>query len=224
MHAFDLFPEKFEVPGLTCTRADLTKELPIASESVDFVVCQEGIEHLPDQLHVLSEFSRILRPGGRLLLTTPSVSHVRARVSHLLLESDLYRRLPANEIEEVWHAEDGRTYHGHIFLINAQKLRTLARLAGLRIAQICPTKVSYSSLILGVLLYPLIAFVTWRARARSERKAGASLTPEMREAFAGMARLNLHPDILFGKHLFFEFEKSGVPGHTQVTKDQEVIW
>lgn len=224
VHAFDLFPEKFDVPGLACAWADLTRELPIGPESVDMVICQEGIEHLPDQLHVLNEFSRILRPGGHLLLTTPSVSHMRARLSHLLLESDFYRRLPANEIEEVWHTADGRTYHGHIFLINAQKLRTLAQLAGLRLARVYPTKVGYSSLILGVLLYPVIALVTWRARARSERKAGHSLTPEMRETFAEIARLNLNPEILFGKHLFIEFVKTGDSDHIQVTKDQGVIW
>ncbi len=224
VHPFDLFPEKFEVPGLTCMHADLTEELPLGADSVDFLVCQEGIEHLPDQLHVLSEFSRVLRPGGRLLITTPNLSHVRARLSHLLLESDFYRRLPANEIEEVWHAGDGRTYHGHIFLINAQKLRTLARLAGLQIVKIYPTKVSYTSLLLGILLYPVLWFITWRARSRSIRKAGDSLTPAAREAFAEIARLNLNPDILFGKHLFVEFEQIGPLGDVQVSKDQGVIW
>lgn len=224
VHPFDLFPEKFDVPGLSCMHADLTDELPIGAESADFIVCQEGIEHLPDQLHVLSEFSRVLRNGGRLLITTPNISHVRARLSHLLIESDLYRRLPANEIEEVWHASDGRTYHGHIFLITAQKLRTLARLAGLRLVKIYPTKVSYTSLVLGTVLYPVLWFVTWRARSRSVRKAGDSLTPAAREAFAEIARLNLNPEILFGKHLFVEFEKIGAPGEVQVSKDQGVIW
>jgi SAM-dependent methyltransferase len=40
--------------------------------SFDTVVSCETIEHLPNPRAALSEFSRVLRPGGRLLLTTPN--------------------------------------------------------------------------------------------------------------------------------------------------------
>ena len=46
--------------------------MPFASHSFMTVVSIETIEHVPDASAVLSEFARILRPGGRLVMTTPN--------------------------------------------------------------------------------------------------------------------------------------------------------
>jgi ubiquinone/menaquinone biosynthesis C-methylase UbiE len=46
---------------------DLT-QLPFADESFDCITCGWVIEHLPDPRPGLREFSRVLQPGGRLLL------------------------------------------------------------------------------------------------------------------------------------------------------------
>lgn len=45
--------------------------IPVAAESFDSVFCTEVLEHVPDPLAVWREFHRILRPGGRVLLSTP---------------------------------------------------------------------------------------------------------------------------------------------------------
>jgi SAM-dependent methyltransferase len=45
--------------------------IPVPSESLGAVLCTEVLEHVPDPLAVWREFYRILRPGGRVLLTTP---------------------------------------------------------------------------------------------------------------------------------------------------------
>jgi len=46
--------------------------LPIADESVDAVVTLQVLEHIWNPLGFLAEARRILRAGGRLLLTTPN--------------------------------------------------------------------------------------------------------------------------------------------------------
>lgn len=208
VEAYDLFPDAFEAQGLTCRRVDLRRRLPIPDGHADLVLFQEAIEHLPDQLHALRELNRILAPRGTLLLTTPNVSHLRARVSHLLLESDLYNRLPASELDAVWAAEGGEEYFGHLFLVGIQRLRVLSHLAGFELVRVLPVKASTSSLLLGP-LYPLLAlaglFARWRSRVRAR-----GLDPESRKAvFDEMLRLNLHPTVLFGKHLFLELRKTG---------------
>jgi SAM-dependent methyltransferase len=46
--------------------------LPLASASIDTVVCLQVIEHLWDHQQFLAECRRVLRPEGRLLLSTPN--------------------------------------------------------------------------------------------------------------------------------------------------------
>jgi SAM-dependent methyltransferase len=38
---------------------------------IDVVWCSEVLEHIPDVAHALLEVRRVLKPGGRLLVTVP---------------------------------------------------------------------------------------------------------------------------------------------------------
>jgi 2-polyprenyl-3-methyl-5-hydroxy-6-metoxy-1,4-benzoquinol methylase len=46
--------------------------LPFENASIDVVTCFEGIEHFDDPDHHLDEVVRILKPGGRYLVSTPN--------------------------------------------------------------------------------------------------------------------------------------------------------
>ena len=52
-------------------RANLAA-LPVASRSVDLVATLQVIEHVWDHPQFVRECLRVLRPGGRLLVTTPN--------------------------------------------------------------------------------------------------------------------------------------------------------
>ncbi|EWM16232.1 bifunctional 2-polyprenyl-6-hydroxyphenol methylase/3-demethylubiquinol 3-O-methyltransferase UbiG [Kutzneria sp. 744] len=58
-------------PRVGVVRGNLAT-LPLADESVDVVANLQVIEHLWDQHGFLVECRRVLRPGGRLLVTTPN--------------------------------------------------------------------------------------------------------------------------------------------------------
>jgi ubiquinone/menaquinone biosynthesis C-methylase UbiE len=45
--------------------------IPVPSESIDVILCTEVLEHVPEPIKVIKEFSRILKKGGTLLLTAP---------------------------------------------------------------------------------------------------------------------------------------------------------
>ena len=204
--ALDLFPEFFEAHGLECRQADLNERLPLPDRHADIVLFQEAIEHLPDHERVLRELNRILKPGGSLILTTPNVSNLRARLSHLLVESELYNRLPAAELDAVWYSGEGKRYYGHLYLTGVQHLRALARLAGFRLRALHPVKVSASSVLLGP-LYPALVATNLFAYFRTVRRNPGGDAAVARRALGEVFRLNLHPTVLFGKHLFLEFEK-----------------
>jgi len=49
-------------------------QIPVPDRSFDVVLCTEVLEHVPEPVAAIREISRILRPGGRLLLTAPQRS------------------------------------------------------------------------------------------------------------------------------------------------------
>lgn len=49
------------------------KKLPFSNDSFDTVLMTEVLEHLFEPEVVLSELRRVLRPGGKLLITTPFI-------------------------------------------------------------------------------------------------------------------------------------------------------
>jgi SAM-dependent methyltransferase len=107
-------------PCAALVRADATR-LPLRAQSVDLVVSFETIEHVPDAQALVVEIRRVLRPGGRLVLSTPNRAfgpaerhtanpfHVREftadELRSLLRESfdevRLYGQLPASRFRYV---------------------------------------------------------------------------------------------------------------------------
>ena len=63
-------------PELTFLRAPIDGQLPLEDNAFDVVWSSEVIEHVADTARWLSEVRRVLRPRGRLLLTTPSHGRV----------------------------------------------------------------------------------------------------------------------------------------------------
>lgn len=80
----DLDVARFKVPGIQCRQVDLNKPWPYPNEMFDCVVSIEAVEHLENPWHLVREAGRVLRPGGRLLVTTPNVLSIRSRLSYLL--------------------------------------------------------------------------------------------------------------------------------------------
>lgn len=50
--------------------------LPFDAESFDWIVSTEVIEHVPDIARYVPELHRVLRPGGRVLVTTPDITSI----------------------------------------------------------------------------------------------------------------------------------------------------
>jgi ubiquinone/menaquinone biosynthesis C-methylase UbiE len=119
--------------GLENVRQGEAERLPFADNSFDLVTALDVLEHLDDDSAGLSEFSRVLRPGGYVLMFVPAfmflwgtqddVSHHRRRytldsLSAAVRESGLV-------IERI-------TYANIMFFAPILLARVLMRLTGLK--------------------------------------------------------------------------------------------
>jgi len=57
-------------------------DIPVPDATFDAVICTEVLEHVPHPIEALAEMARILKPGGRLLLTAPLGSHLHQEPFH----------------------------------------------------------------------------------------------------------------------------------------------
>jgi ubiquinone/menaquinone biosynthesis C-methylase UbiE len=65
------------MPDAVAAVADCSDRLPVADASVDAIVCTEAFEHLARPERALAEFARVLKPGGEVIIQSPSASQLR---------------------------------------------------------------------------------------------------------------------------------------------------
>jgi SAM-dependent methyltransferase len=197
----DLFAPTGEGPALRWVRADCNAPLPFRTGAFDAVLSREGIEHFENQAGFVRECARVLRPGGRIVITTPNVMHLSARLSAMLTGQRTMRRGLANEVETLRARSASRFYHGHIFLIDYFRLRYLMRLAGLGAIEVYTDRFSPSSIALAPIVPAMYAasrgaVAAFARKARQHRRsvAPSALTAEIvRHVFS--------PALLFGKRM-----------------------
>jgi len=92
------------------------KHIPFADDCFDVVTLWDVLEHLPAPHAAMAELARVLRPGGRLVLTTGDVGSLAARVSGVH-----------------WHLY---TLPEHVCFYSREGLRRLFAAHGLRVERI----------------------------------------------------------------------------------------
>jgi len=104
---------RFEVQDVRTlsTRYDL-------KESFEIITCFENIEHIIDDAAVMRSLAHVLRPGGRLLLTTPSQDYIPMAAGDAG---------PFKEVEDGGHVRKG---------YSPERLSCLSEQAGLKVVEI----------------------------------------------------------------------------------------
>ena len=199
-------------PGhLRAVAADMEAPLPFPDASFDVVLCVEGIEHVVDRHKTLRELRRVLKPGGRLLITTPNLLSLRARVAFALTGQRAMKSY-IDEHTSVWgRSPDGqRTYHGHAFLVSYYQLRYSMHHTGLRVRRLLRSNWSPSS----ILLSPL-ALAVWLGTRLAQRRAvrkferlrkSGEIPSDAAPPYDEILRHIMSPAILFNATLIVEAE------------------
>lgn len=201
--AYDLFPCQNKFATTQVQKIDLQQKFPIEDASIDLAICCETIEHLPNQYFLFQEVSRIIKPGGVFILTTPNSSSLRSRFSQFMMESEHYGAPAPNELNAftTWEgSKDG--YFSKLFISGVLRLRTLAALDKLVLKKIHPTKRSSTSALL-LFWYPVLYYFNWKALKKQIKHDSSNAA-----TYQTIFKINTSMDVLLGKHLIMEFEKA----------------
>lgn len=199
----DLFPELFKAEELVCHQLDMNEEMPFSAESFDAIVSVEGIEHLENPFRFVRECNRLLKPGGRLLITTPNICGAGGRLRFFLTGFFTQNTKPLNELS-LYPAFD------HISLKTYPQLRHMLHTSGFQLTHVgSVTKRRRNAWF--YLFYPL-AYLHTALAMRRERD------PQQRENNREITRHILSPDLLLGKGLVLVAEKVRDHAQTQAIK------
>ena len=195
LRACDLFPDNFRVPEVPCHAIDLHGGLPLADQSFDLAYSVEVLEHLEDQFLFFREVHRVLRPGGRFVLTTPNVLSLTSRVRTLLAGfPELFGPLPI-------HGDDPQHVGGHIHPVSVYYISYMAEKAGFRVIGISTDRVKSGSAAL-LVLWPLVKLGAAIVAMHARRNIPA-IYQENREH---LARMNSFA-VLTGRTVIVEMER-----------------
>ncbi|MDA0302497.1 MAG: methyltransferase domain-containing protein, partial [Chloroflexi bacterium] len=138
------------------------QQIPYESGEFDAVICQQGLQFLPDRTAAIAEMARVLRPGGRLVVTffTP-------------LGGQPYFRAQLAALERLL----GNAYLTHAFACSSDEVAAEFTSAGLEDVEV--------EEFVGELLTPptLAEFLWGHALSLPAAPALAQLTTEQRDAF-----------------------------------------
>jgi SAM-dependent methyltransferase len=209
--SMDLFPPAQAEAETEWVCADANDVLPFRDAAFDYVLSREGIEHLEDQMGFLRNCARVMRPGGKLVLTTPNLMHLSARASNFLTGQRSLRRGLINEIQTPRGRNPRRIYHGHAFMLDYYRARYMMRLVGFHRLEVytdrwSPTSVAMSPVV--PILWMAMKFSA-ASSARNARRPGhrAPSADVMREIIGHV----LSPALLYGKRMVIVAERVTSP-------------
>lgn len=151
-------------------RVDMESRLPFEDASFDAVSCLEGIEHVLDEVALLREFLRILRPGGLLIISTPNVMNLYSRL-HYFLRGYPYQFPPgACRLLKGDEAID----RGHVNPLSYIRLRYLLESLGADVVGVAGDRSKRK------ILFPILMPIAWFGRFLSRGDLDASPTERSR--------------------------------------------
>ncbi len=193
--AVDLGPSAYTGRHVRFVQADLNRELPLPDGEAAVVAAIEVIEHLENHFAFLREAARVLRPGGRLVLSTPNEHAAQNRWSY-------FRTGFFGASREVIREDDPVFPGRHIHMAPLPQLELAWRRAGFALERWTVSRLGPGSLPF-LPLYPL------QVLSLRRRMLGPRVPPEARELNRRLLPLFADLRIFLARVVVFCLRKAG---------------
>jgi len=194
VEACDMDKERFEFhQEIKFTEGNLAHPLPYKDNFFDYVIFMEVIEHIYNPHFVISEISRILRKGGRLILSTPNILNIGSRFRFLMEGSFDFFREPTLDYSKCFPAA---IQNMHVIPWRYQELEYLLAQNSLEITHFFVDGRKTNFYFLYWFMFPFLFFQA-KAKEKQAKKTGGV-------DFARMNKIILSKDMLLGCHLILD--------------------
>lgn len=198
VNACDMDEVRFEFKGaIPFKPGNLNDPLPYPDGTFDYVIFMEVIEHIYNPAFVIGEISRVLKKGGRLILSTPNILNLGSRCRFLVEGSFDFFREPTLDFSRCFPAAIQNLhvipwrYQELEYLLDGKNLKTVGFYVDRKKANFYP---------LMFLLRPIMYLSSKQKEFRSKKNKSVD--------YARMNKILLSPDLLLGRHLILESVKA----------------
>jgi SAM-dependent methyltransferase len=164
LSACDLYPEQFRYTGVRCDPTEPSGRLRYPDGGFDVACSIEVIEHIEDQFQFVRELHRVLRPGGRAIISTPNLLNINSRLRYL--HSGFWLLFDPLSLT----SRDPVHTSGHIGPISYYYLAYLCHRAGFSRVRVHYDRRKRSAMAWGALLLPFVTLGNAGFRRRLEAK------------------------------------------------------
>lgn len=189
--ASDMDAKRFKYGGsIKFEPSNLEKPLPFADSCFDYILFLEVIEHLYNPDFVISQISRVLKPGGCLIISTPNILNLGSRMRFLFEGGFDFFREPILDYHKVFPAE---IQNMHIVVWRYHELEYLLFKNSLCAESVYTDRIKSSLKFIGFMLLPILKWQCGQKERRSRKKGGID--------YKRINKILFSDELLFGRHL-----------------------
>lgn len=153
------------VVSWTYPKTDLVCDIasiPEPDASFDAILCTEVLEHVPDPVVVLTELTRLLKPGGKIILSVPFCSFTHFAPYHF--STGLSRYWYQEHLKRLGFGEISCAPNGNYFEYLAQEIRRLPQMA----SEYASTNLSKLAVLASLALLKVLGNLSARDKGSSQ--------------------------------------------------------
>lgn len=176
----DLYTELFKLFDVEIRSGNLDSRLPYDDKTFDHIICVEGLEHIQNPTNAISEFSRLIRSGGQLIVSVPNIMNIEERFKWLVNGyTSHFKPLSAMALADI-----SRDFAGmeevalHVNPIGYSEVRFLLEKYGFKLEQTFADKPKANSWA----YLPIVALIRLIGKLSSATKREARWTNELNSA------------------------------------------